>query len=333
MLSSHNSPTDSERVPKPPRRPRNWKLRPHGRSWQATFLALGSPCEVLCETASAMDAEDIAEIVAAEAWRIEDKFSRYIDGNIVDQINSASGRSVEVDEETAGLIEFANLLYDMSDGRFDITSGVLRRVWTFDGSDRVPREADILDVMQHVGWDRVRWNDRVLTMPAGMQIDLGGIGKEYAVDKAISLIREHTAVPCLVNFGGDLGVTGPPSRQASWQIGRESLQGPSDSPSGVIQLKTGALATSGDSRRYLLKDGIRYSHILDPTNGWPVAGAPASITVAADTCVQAGVLCTLAMLRGHDAEAMLASEGVKYWSVRAPALAPSGHSSAVVSRE
>lgn len=316
MLSLRNSPTDSDRPPQPALRSRTWELTPHGHFWRATFMAMGSPCEVLCETGSAVAAEDVAEIVATEAWRIEDKFSRYVAGNIIDRINSACGRRVAVDEETAGLIEFANLLYDMSDGRFDITSGVLRRVWTFDGSDRVPTEAEILDVMQHVGWEKVSWKNRVLSMPAGMQIDLGGVGKEYAVDKAVNLIREQTAIACLVNFGGDLAVTGPPTCQVSWQIGRESLQDPSASPSGVIRLKAGALATSGDTRRYLLKDGIRYSHILDPTTGWPITGAPASITVAADTCVQAGVLCTLAMLRGDEAEAMLNDEGVKYWCLR-----------------
>jgi len=295
---------------------RTWDVTPHGHFWRATFMAMGSPCEVLCETASSKKAEDVAETVANEAWRIEDKFSRYIAGNVVDRINSALGSAVQVDEETAGLIEFANLLYDISDGRFDITSGVLRRVWTFDGSDRVPSEAEILDVMRHVGWEKVSWKNLVLRMPAGMQIDLGGVGKEYAVDKAVGLIREQTSIACLVNFGGDLAVTGPPTRQTSWQVGREALQGPSPSPSGVIQLKTGALATSGDTRRYLFKDGVRYSHILDPTTGWPIVDAPASITVAADTCMQAGVLCTLAMLCGSDAESTLDGEGVMYWCLR-----------------
>ncbi len=316
MLSLRNSPIDSDQPPQSGPSSRNWKLEPHGRFWRATFMAMGSPCEVLCETGSAVEAEDIAEVVAAEAWRIEDRFSRYVVGNIVDRINSASGSSVEVDEETAGLIEFANLLYDMSDGRFDITSGVLRRIWTFDGSDRVPGEAEILDVMRHVGWEKVSWMNRVLTMPAGMQIDLGGVGKEYAVDKAIGLVREHTAMACLVNFGGDLAVTGPPTCRASWQVGREALQGPSASPGGVIQLKTGALATSGDTRRFLMKDGVRYGHILDPTTGWPTTGAPASITVAADTCVQAGVLCTLATLLGSAAESLLDAERVMYWCAR-----------------
>lgn len=316
MLSLRNSPIGSDRPPQPGLRSRNWDLTPHGHFWRASFMAMGSPCELLCETGSTAEAEDVAEVVAREAWRIEDKFSRYIPGNVVDRINSASGSGIKVDEETAGLIEFANLLYDMSDGRFDVTSGVLRRVWTFDGSDSVPSEAEILDVMRYVGWEKVSWKNCVLKMPAGMQIDLGGVGKEYAVDKAVGLIREKTSIACLVNFGGDLAVTGAPTCQANWQIGREALQGPSASPSGVIQLKTGALSTSGDTRRFLMKDGIRYSHILDPTTGWPIAGAPASITVAADTCVQAGVFCTLAMLRASDAEAMLDNEDVRYWSLR-----------------
>ena len=292
---------------------RTWELTPHGHFWRASFQAMGSPCELLCETDNEAEAKTVARIVATEAWRIEDKFSRYVAGNIVDRINSAAGVSVEVDAETAGLLNFANLLYEMSDRRFDITSGVLRKVWTFDGSNRVPGENEILSIMRHVGWDRVSWTQPELKMPEGMQIDLGGIGKEYAVDKVTALVRDQTSRTCLVNFGGDLAVTGPPQRQASWQIGREALQGPSALPSSLIQLQTGALATSGDTRRYLLKDGIRYGHILDPTTGWPVAGAPASITVAADTCVQAGMLCTLAMLRGPEAEAMLADEVAQYW--------------------
>ena len=315
MQSLHNLPIGSDAPLRPDNRVRSWDLKPQGDFWRVSFQAMGSPCELLCETDSDAEAKTLASIAATEAWRIEDKFSRYIAGNVVDRINCAEGASIEVDAETAGLLDFADLLYEMSDRRFDITSGVLRKVWTFDGSNQVPSENDILSIMRHVGWDQVSWTRPVLEMPSGMQIDLGGIGKEYAVDKVTALIRQETSVACLVNFGGDLSVTGPPQRQASWQIGREALQGPSALPSGLIQLRTGAMATSGDTRRYLLKDGVRYGHILDPTTGWPVAGAPASITVATDTCVQAGMLCTLAMLRGQEAEAMLIDAAVQYWCV------------------
>jgi len=84
----------------------------------------------------------------------------------------------------------------------------------------------------------------------------------------------------------------------------------------LIRLKTGALATSGDSRRYLLKNGKRYGHILNPLTGWPIEDAPRSITVAADTCTQAGMLATLAMLCGAEAEVFLERQDTQYWCLR-----------------
>lgn len=277
---------------------------------------MAGPCEVLCETADEALVRRLTTLVAAEAWRIEDKFSRYLSGSIVDRINSAGGRSVSVDAETAQLIDFARTLYDLSDGRFDITSGVLRRVWKFDGSDKLPTRGEVFAIMDKVGWQRVSWQPPVLQMPKGMEIDLGGIGKEYAVDRASSLLRERTAMSCLVNFGGDLAVTAPPQQFKFWKVGIEAVAAGASIPSSMLNLRVGALATSGDARRFLLRDGVRFSHILDPRSGWPVPNAPRSITVAADTCTQAGMLSTLAMLKGEGAEAFLEAEGVRYWCHR-----------------
>ena len=83
-----------------------------------------------------------------------------------------------------------------------------------------------------------------------------------------------------------------------------------------MNITRGALATSGDSRRYILRDGVRYGHILDPRSGWPVREAPRSVTVAAATCTEAGMLATLAMLEGPAAESFLAEQGVRYWVAR-----------------
>jgi len=277
---------------------------------------MGSPCELLCEDESDGVAKNLTQLVADEAWRVEDKFSRYLSGNIVDRINTAAGALVEVDSETARLIEFATQLHSMSGGRFDITSGVLRQAWTFDGSDRIPAANAVSAVMQYIGWHRVSWDGAAISMPPGMEIDFGGVGKEYAVDRAAGLIRETHTCPCLVNFGGDLAVTASPASRPAWQIGIESLQGESEGPEKVINLGSGSLATSGDARRFLQKDGIRYGHIIDPTTGWPVKDAPRSVTVAADTCVQAGMLSTLAMLEGAGAEEFLADQGVDFWCLR-----------------
>jgi thiamine biosynthesis lipoprotein len=210
------------------------------------------------------------EAVAAEAWRIESKYSRYLGGNIVDRINSANGALVEVDEETANLLDFAATLHKLSDGRFDITSGVLREVWRFDGSDRVPRGEQVSLLLQRVGWHKAVWRRPMLTLAPGMQIDFGGIGKEYAVDRADALAAAQSEAPCLINFGGDIAAVGAVSGDAPWRVGIESLSAGAGEPFKRIQLQRGGLATSGDARRFLLKNGIHYSHLLNPLTGWPV---------------------------------------------------------------
>lgn len=284
--------------------------------FRARFIAMGSPCEILVATDSEAEARQLARIAAAEAWRVEDKFSRYLPGNIVHRINNANGESVIVDEETGGLLDFAYHLFTLSDGRFDISSGVLREVWRFDGSAHVPGSADVMRVLKRVGWQKVRWEKPELQLQAGMQIDFGGIGKEYAVDRAAALIVSHSKTPCLVNFGGDLFATSSTDGANGWHVGVDADAAAKPGANRKIRLHNGGLATSGDARRFLLKDGRRYSHILDPRSGWPIADAPHAITVAADTCTQAGMLATLAMLQGAGAEAFLSAAQVMYWIER-----------------
>ena len=274
---------------------------------------MGSPCELLIESNDQSIAKRLVQIIADEAWRIEDKFSRYLPGNIIDRINRSNGNPIETDEETAGLLDFAAALTEMSDGGFDITSGVLREVWKFDGSDNLPDAAIVSAVLERVGWHRVEWSGPQLTLQPGMQIDLGGIGKEYAVDKAAGLLRDQTDVPCLINFGGDIFATDTCADTKGWQVGIEAPDSDGRFATKVIRIHNGGLATSGDARRFLLKDGIRYGHILNPTTGWPVKDAPRSITVAADTCTQAGMIATLAMLQGKDAESFLEQQDIQYW--------------------
>lgn len=290
---------------------RSVEVKPTGDGWTGYFVAMASPCEVLLERADRDLTGRVSADVAAEAWRIEDKFSRYLEGNIIHRINTAAGSAVEVDAETANLLDFAATLHELSEGRFDITSGVLRDVWKFDGSDRVPDADAVSAVLNRVGWARIDWQRPRLVLQAGMQIDLGGIGKEYAVDRCAGIIRDADCGAGLVNLGGDLAVTGPPERRPAWKVGVEG-----DTPNAaerLIDLRAGALATSGDAHRYLLRDGVRYGHILDPTTGWPVQGAPGSVTVAADSCTQAGMLSTLAMLQGSHAERFLDEQAVMHW--------------------
>lgn len=280
--------------------------------WIGRFTAMASPCEVLVETEDAALAARLARIAAHEARRVERKFSRYRRDNIVHRINSSAGQPTEVDTETANLLDYADTCFQLSDGLFDITSGALRAVWRFDGSDRVPAAEQVAQVAKRIGWSRVTWSRPRLHLPAGMEIDLGGLGKEYAVDRTVQLLRQHTPASLVVNFGGDLVVTGPRRDGTPWSVGLDDPRRDKASL-GAIALERGALATSGDARRFLLRDGIRYSHILDPRSGWPVQGAPRSVTVCAGTCMEAGMLATMASLRGEEAEDFLRCQGVNYW--------------------
>ncbi len=279
------------------------------------FRAMASPCEVHLDT----DDRDLAlcfgGMVETEALRIERKFSRYRDDSIVARINGSNGGPVEVDEETAALIDFAAQFHDLSGGRFDVTSGVLRRVWRFDGSDNVPPAAAVRSVLPFVGWEKVTWRRPDIALRSGMEIDLGGIGKEYAVDRCVVMIQALSPVPALVNFGGDLRVSGPRLNGRRWRVAIESIDA-ANAQEGFLEISNGGLTTSGDARRFLLKDGVRYSHILDPRTGWPVKNPPRSVTVAAPTCIEAGLLSTLAMLYGRSAERFLEREGVQAWCVR-----------------
>lgn len=289
------------------------------------FDAMASPCEVLVEGAGQDEALALGRAAQAEALRIEHKFSRYRDDSVVGRLHRSGGRPFEVDEETAALLDFAAHCHALSEGRFDITSGVLRRAWRFDGRGTLPTAPQVQALLRHVGWSRVQWQRPRIVLPEGMEIDLGGIGKEYAVDRVLGLLRGMTAAPVLVNFGGDLAVSGPRADGSPWQVGIEQPTAAPPSPAaacaapaaaGLLALRAGGLATSGDARRHVVIDGVRHGHILDPRTGWPVRDAPRSVTVAAPTCTEAGLLSTLAMLQGPDAEAWLAAQDVPHWVLR-----------------
>ena len=147
-----------------------------------------------------------------------------------------------------------------------------------------------------------------------MQIDFGGIGKEYAVDAAAALRRNDCTGPELPDqLRRRCGRTQRAQRRPAVARRHRERRDAWVRPSASCNLSRGALATSGDSRRFVFRDGHRYSHILDARTGWPVRNAPHSITVAADTCTQAGTLTTLAMLQGENAERMLQASGMQYW--------------------
>lgn len=283
-----------------------------GDHFVGRFTAMASPCEVLVDSDDRDLAGELLRIAEDEARRIDRKFSRYRTDNLLHEINHSGGRPVRLDEETALLIGYAATCHEISGGMFDVTSGALRRVWRFDGGEQVPAPEAVREVLRHVGWHRVAWHTPVLTLPEGMEIDLGGLGKEYAVDRAARLIAARTAAAFLVNFGGDLFASGPRRGERPWVVALDDPERTGEAVRGGFEIVRGGLATSGDARRFVTWQGRRLGHILDPTTGWPVEGAPHSVTVVAPTCLEAGSLSTFACLKGPGARGFLQEQGVEF---------------------
>jgi thiamine biosynthesis lipoprotein len=281
------------------------------------FAAMASACEVLIETQDPILANHLTSVAYSETKRVEHKFSRYLPSNPMAKINHSEGKPVAIDDEIFRLLEFANSCFGLSDGMFDITSGVLRKAWKFDGSDNLPSTEGVKELMPYIGWGKVKYDPSSITLAKGMELDFGGIGKEYAVDCVAKLCAEYApTISVVVNFGGDIQVTRPRHNKQPWHIGIESPEDDDKNTTTILKIISGGLATSGDARRYLLKEGKRFSHILNPETGYPIENTARSVTVAAPHCIQAGLLATLALLKGTKAEAFLEEQEVKYWCYR-----------------
>ena len=274
---------------------------------------MAGPCEIIIDNPDKKLAAQITSIAQSEAKRIEHKFSRYRNDNIIFKINNANGQGIEVDEETSKLLDYAQECFLMSEGLFDITSGVLRAVWKFNGKDQIPSKNQISHIIKTIGWNHVNWEKPILTLKKQMEIDFGGIGKEYAVDRTALLISSQTGFNnVLVNYGGDLNALGPRANDNAWEVGLQDPSEKSKPANAKIELFHGAVTTSGDLHKFLEKDGIRYGHILNPKTGWPTPESPRQVTALGSTCIEAGILSTLAILHGKNAEEFLKAQEVEF---------------------
>ncbi len=265
-----------------------------------------------------MLARRAADAAIADVKRIETKYSRYRDDSVTTRINRAAGRdAVAIDAETVALLDYAQRCHDLSDGLFDITSGVLRRAWDFRRRPPKLPDAPTLEAARAlIGWERVeREGGRVRLPRAGMEIDFGGMGKEYAADRAATILQEAGIAHALVNLAGDVRALGAQPGGTPWRV---AIRHPrrDNAVIAYVELADGAVATSGDYERCFDLDGRRYCHILNPRTGMPVAHWQ-SVSVVAPLCVVAGSCATIAMLQEARGEAFLAAQGLHYVAVGA----------------
>jgi FAD:protein FMN transferase len=277
------------------------------------FRAMGSPCEIQLDLPPGLDGDGAEQLIAsalAEVERLEARYSRYRDESFLSQINRVAeqGGRIEVDPETAGLLDYAATCHAQSEGLFDITSGILRRAWRFK-EKRLPQAGEIDVLLDRVGWTKLAWSSPVLAFPTpGLELDFGGIVKEYAADRVAALLQDAGVPHALVNLGGDIRAAGPRSDGSAWQVGIRDPRRPGEMLTSV-PLFEGALSTSGDYERCIEIEGRRYGHVLDPRTGWPVRFMASASAVAA-LCVVAGSATTIALLRGEDGPAWLEGLGL-----------------------
>ena len=285
-----------------------------------SFQAMASANALQLWATDEARARRAADAAIADVRRIEAKFSRYRDDSVTTRINrGAGGDAVAIDAETAALLRYADRCHELSDGLFDVTSGVLRRAWNFrETPPRLPDDAMLGALLALVDWPGVDWNEHAVRLPrAGMEIDFGGVGKEYAADRMATLCLECGIAHGLANLGGDVRVIGPQPDGAPWRVGichpRPSGNRPEEAIAS-IELAEGAVATSGDYERFFEIDGQRYCHILNARTGWPVRHWQ-SVSVVAPMCVVAGTCATIAMLLESKGGAFLDAQRVGYLAI------------------
>lgn len=275
-------------------------IREEGGMSVLSFHAMGTRCRVLAQEPSRQAADAYFDHLLNWVADFESKYSRFLDSSLICRINAAAGKDwVEVDEETQRLLKLCGELFFFTRGSFDPTSLPLIRLWNWKANPpHVPDDATIERAREVVGWNKVQCRPGAVFLPReGMCLDFGGIGKEYAVDMAVTLASQHGVQNLLVDFGQDIRVNGKPPGRPAWHVGLEDPKNPGTCW-GSVAVSDRAVASSGDYLRHFVAGGRRYGHIIDPRTGYPVNNGCLAVNVVAPTCTVAGILTTSAFILG-----------------------------------
>lgn len=265
------------------------------------FRAMGTLCQVTFHsTTSRVAGEQFKAATIRWVAEFEARYSRFLPDSLVSLINQSAGKNwVELDEESERIFALCHELCFLTRGAFDPTAMPLIKLWNWKAVPPViPTDADLQAAKQMVGWNKIQRRQGAIYLPfEGMSIDLGGIGKEYAVDRVMQIAAQHGIADVLVDFGQDLCMRGAPPGKPAWHIGLEDPANPGKCWAGLA-VKDRAVATSGDYLRNFQVNGRRYGHIIDPRTGYPVDNGCRAVSVIAPTCTVAGILATSAFILG-----------------------------------
>lgn len=264
------------------------------------FQAMGTHCEITFHTTNRSAADHFIQSAVRWVAEFEAKYSRFIPDSLIGRINQAAGDHwVEIDPETDLLFALCQDMYFLTRRAFDPTALPLIQLWNWKAQPpAIPTEAAIRAALDCVGWNKLQRKPNAVFLPKkGMAIDLGGIGKEFAVDRVVQIAEQSGLAHVLVNFGQDVFAKGAAPGLPAWHVGLEDPKNPGKCWAGVAASNV-AVATSGDYLRKFEIQGRRYGHILDPRSGYPVDNGCCSVSVIAPSCTVAGVLSTSAFILG-----------------------------------
>lgn len=258
------------------------------------------------------DARDgLMDEIMSACGRYEALLSKTVEGSDVWRINHADGQPVQVSEETWQILQSAKHFYEISDGAFSITLAPVIALWGFtDGSERMPTDEERLTALALVDDSQLKLEgDRMVSLPAGMSIDLGGIAKGYIADK-IAEMSEGNVSGAVLNFGGNVYVVGLKPDGSEYRIGIRDPQGTENDSKAILTVHDTSVVTSGIYERYFIKDGVWYHHILDPKTGMPAENELMSATIVSKSSMEADAMATICIVLGAErAQEILKAQG------------------------
>jgi thiamine biosynthesis lipoprotein len=260
------------------------------------FLGMGTEIAFSISTderCSMEKADSLITLAYREIKRIENSYSRWVSSSVTEEINRNAGiKSVNVTEEFLTLLNKIGEIYEKTDGTFDITVCPIVKLWNVTERKTPPSHPEIKNLLPLVGYDKILINENSVFLPQkGMCIDLDGVLKGYAADRASGIILNGGCSSFLVKIGGSINVKNkrvdvkiPPPRKKLKEI--------------KIEIENGAIATSGDYTRFFIYRGKRYHDLIDPENGYPSGGC-ASATVISESGMISDALSTALAIKGE----------------------------------
>jgi thiamine biosynthesis lipoprotein len=274
-----------------------------GRLVSREHVSMGAPVQLSAYTTREADAVAAFEAAFAEFDRLDALLSVWKEGSDVLRLNASAGeRPVSVSADTFEVLRQAIQAGDWTNGKFDITFGALAEVWKFDHDqdNRIPTPGEIAARLPLVDYRNVVIDEKARTVyirKRGVRVHLGGIGKGFAVDHAVTILRSRGFTDFMVQSGGDMYVAGRRGDRP-WRLG---IRDPRAAATfATLDLSDSTLSTSGDYERFFMQDGVRYHHLLDPDSGRPAQGAR-SVTIVAKSATQADWLSTGVFVSGPEA--------------------------------